>query len=341
VEIGRSRGIVGLALRKSSGIYDGIWYLSGRQVWRSLHTRCPDEARKVFEELNRQWSRKRPRTLSSFFSDFLERAPLSYRPKTVKAYSLAFRSFERIIGNKRLKDVVPSDVEEFKWARSKEVSPVSVNIELRTLRAAFAEAKRLKVVEENPSNGVKPVRAPEKEGAYLCQPELATLLGVVEDMEFRSLIKFAVFTMMRLGEITSLRWEAVDLQRREIHIRSNGEFRVKSGKPRLVPMNDWVHAFLASKERSGEFVFSRNGNPLKGMSVSHRFKKYVRKAGLSDRIHFHSLRHSGISWLANNGVPQPFIQRIAGHSSLKVTDIYTHVQEASLFRAVNSFPSMN
>lgn len=295
----------------------------------------------MFEGLDRQWSRKRSGTLSSFFSDFLDRAPLSYSPKTVQSYSLAFRSFERIVGNKRLKDVFPFDTEEFKGTRSKEVSAVSVNIELRTLKAAFNEAKRLKLIEENPFHGMKPVRVPDKEAAHLSEPEFVMLLRVIEDTDFKNLIKFAVFTMMRLGEITSLRWDAVDLQRREIHIRSNGEFTPKRGKARFVPMNDWVHAFLAAEEPTSEYVFSRNGKALKGTSVSHRLKKYVRKAGLNDRIHFHSLRHTGISWLANMGVPQPFIQRIAGHSSLLVTDIYTHVQESSLFRAVNTFPSMN
>jgi integrase/recombinase XerD len=332
---------VGSLIKRQNGIYYAIFYAKDRQVWRSTHTRCLDEARKVFEGLDRQWSRQRSGTLSSFFCDFLDRAPLSYSPKTIQGYSLAFRSFERIIRNKRLKDVSPLDGEGFKRARSNEVSAVSVNIELRTLKAAFNEAKRLKLVEENPLNGVRPVRVADKEASHLSEPEFARLLSFIEDMDFKKLIKFALFTMMRLGEITSLRWDTVDLQRREILIRSSAEFRPKHGKARFVPMNDWVHAFLASKERTCEYVFSRNGKPLKGMSVSHAFKRYVRRAGLSDRIHFHSLRHSGISWLANNGVPQPFIQRIAGHSSLKVTEIYTHAEDISLFRAVNTFPSLN
>ncbi len=144
--------------------------------------------------------------------------------------------------------------------------------------------------------------------------------------------------MMRLGEITNLQWVDVDLVRREIHLRSNGEFRVKGGKPRTIPMNDWVYHFLASKARRSEHVFSkRNGCPLNGPAVSRRFKSYVRRAGLSERIHFHSLRHTGISWLINKGVPLPFVQRIAGHSSLTVTEIYTHLEDKSLISAINSF----
>ncbi len=76
-------------------------------------------------------------------------------------------------------------------------------------------------------------------------------------------------------------------------------------------------------------------------SVSHRFKGYCRKARLPEGMHFHSLRHTGISWLINNGVPLPFVQRIAGHSSLNVTHMYTHLEDKTLLTAVNAFPVLN
>jgi integrase len=322
-----------------------IFYLvrneAGKRVARSLRTQDEGEARALLEQHKLEARRRERCFLADFFADFLARAPLNLSLKTVDMYSRTFKTFLCLCGDRPLSSIAPLDVEAFKALRAKEVGPVSVNIELRTLRAAFNEAERLKLIDENPFDGAKPVRVPYKEASHLSEPEFATLLSHVEDIDFRNLIKFSVFTMMRVGEITSLRWEAVDLQRREIHIRSNGEFRVKGGKPRFVPMSDWVHAFLASKARTSEYVFSRDGRPLKASSVSHRFKHYVLKEGLDDGIHFHSLRHTGISWLANKGVPQPFIQRIAGHSSLKLTDIYTHPEDSSLFRAVNAFPSMN
>ncbi|MFI5252199.1 MAG: tyrosine-type recombinase/integrase [Bacteroidota bacterium] len=47
-------------------------------------------------------------------------------------------------------------------------------------------------------------------------------------------------------------------------------------------------------------------------TISHKFKKYVRSAHLDDGIHFHSLRHTGISWLMNKGVSPVFVQKLAG-----------------------------
>jgi integrase/recombinase XerD len=332
---------MGCLLKRNKIFYLVTSEQRGKRRWRSLRTSDDSEARALLEEHELDVKRRTRCRASDFFQDFLVRAPLNFSKKTVEMYARAFKTFLRLCENRLLTSIGPLDIEGFKALRAREVSPVSVNIELRTLRSAFNEAKRLKLIQENPFNGVKPVRVLDTEASHLSEPEFSTLLNAIEDTDFKNLVKFAVFTMMRLGEITSLRWDAVDLRSREMHIKSNGEFRVKGGKPRFVPMNDWVHAFLASKVRTGELVFSRNAKALKGASVSHRFKHYVRKAGLNDGIHFHSLRHTGISWLANKGVPQPFIQRIAGHSSLKVTDIYTHAEESSLFKAVNTFPSMN
>ncbi len=324
--------------RRHNGIYYIVSSHEGKRVWRSLRTRDDTEAKNAFEEFEREQRRKSRSLISDFSEDFLNRAPLTLRKKTVEIYTQSFKNFLRICGNKPISKVTPLEVERFKQNRAPEVSAISVNIELRTLRAAFNEAKRLKVIEENPFQGMKLIRVPFKEASHLSECEFSRVLMIIADQGFRNLVKFAVFTMMRLGEITNLRWVDVDLVRREIHVRSNGEFRVKGGKPRTIPMNHWVYHFLESSVRRSEYVFSkRNGCPLSSPAVSRRFKRYVRKAGLNNGIHFHSLRHTGISWLINKGVPPQFVQHIAGHSSLTVTQVYTHLEDKNLITAINAF----
>ena len=117
---------------------------------------------------------------------------------------------------------------------------------------------------------------------------------------------------------------------------------MKGGKPRVIPMSPWVFQFLQNKPRASEHVFAkRNGLPYAGASISRRFKRYVRRAGLNELIHFHSIRHTGISWLINQGVPAPFVQKIAGPSSLAVTAGYTHVEDRNLISAVNAFDNIS
>ena len=76
------------------------------------------------------------------------------------------------------------------------------------------------------------------------------------------------------------------------------------------------------------------GQRLNGGSLSRRFKKYARKCGLSEGIHFHSLRRTEASWLVQSGVPLFSVQKILGHSSPIVTQIYSHLAEEHLREAV-------
>lgn len=224
------------------------------------------------------------------------------------------------------------------------VKAISINVQLRHLRCAFGEAVRLGLIDHNPFEGVRPLRVPPKEAAFLSEADLRSLLKVIPDLEFRNLVVFAFLTAMRLSEITNLRWEWIDFTKQALQVKNYGGFEVKGGRSRWVPMNRWVLEYLQGKERLSEFVFpNEKGGLRNGTTVSRRFKRFVRKAGLDDSIHFHSLRHSGISYYINQGVPPAFVQRLAGHSSSRVTDKYVHVQDVNLLTAIRAVttPSFN
>jgi site-specific recombinase XerD len=68
--------------------------------------------------------------------------------------------------------------------------------------------------------------------------------------------------------------------------------------------------------------------------MTKAFKRMVRKAGLDERIHFHSLRHTTGSWLSMKGVPMRVIQAIMGHSSVSVTERYSHLAPETLDSAM-------
>jgi integrase len=70
--------------------------------------------------------------------------------------------------------------------------------------------------------------------------------------------------------------------------------------------------------------------------VSGRFKFYVREAEFpnAERLCFHSLRHTCASWLAMKGVPMRVIQAVLGHSSINMTEIYSHLRPEVMSRAM-------
>ena len=75
----------------------------------------------------------------------------------------------------------------------------------------------------------------------------------------------------------------------------------------------------------GPVFTDRRRLPIKPDRMTKAFKRVVQKAGLEERIQFHSLRHTTGSWLAMKGVPMRVIQAILGHSSLNVTERYSHL----------------
>ena len=79
-----------------------------------------------------------------------------------------------------------------------------------------------------------------------------------------------------------------------------------------------------------ELVFHEKG---RGLDRKKLFKAYVIAAGLNDRLHFHSLRHTFATWLVQSGVGIYEVQKLMGHSSVAVTQVYAHLAPSELHSA--------
>ena len=69
--------------------------------------------------------------------------------------------------------------------------------------------------------------------------------------------------------------------------------------------------------------------------IDHKFSDYRRAAGLQEDVTFHSLRHTFATWLVQRGVSIFEVQKLLGHSDIKVTQIYSHLAASELHWAVN------
>ena len=275
-------------------------------------------------------------TLSTFVSEFLEYSEGIYRPKTIATYRSAFNEFIRYVGDKRLIDISVRDAEMFTSHKINTVSHHTARRCYLHLSSAFGTAVRWEYLSKNIWRSVTKPRVPEIVPAHLDRKELSKLLEHIPDRDFRDLILFAVMTGMRSGEILSLRWRNIDLKSRLIHIRNSDGFVTKSKKSRSAPVADSLYNILISRNSSAEYVFVTNkGQPFKQNYVSKKFKEYVRKAGLDDRLRFHSLRHSAATLMIKSGVSIYDVSKILGHSSVQVTERYLHVVSAELHSAVN------
>jgi integrase/recombinase XerD len=176
--------------------------------------------------------------------------------------------------------------------------------------------------------------------------EVQRLLEAVNDNEvMRNLILFGLYTGCRMNELLHLQWKDIDLKERVVHIRNKENFNTKTGKARQIPicakLNEIIKQMLVERgniinyHNPECYIFSKPDNTMliRG-SITHKFKQYVRKAGLSEKFHFHCLRHTFITNCIKNGINLSYVQALAGHSEFKTTLNYSHIGIEDLKRAI-------
>lgn len=152
---------------------------------------------------------------------------------------------------------------------------------------------------------------------------------------YADVVRFAVYTGLRLGELCALRWNAV--RGPYLAVTSDADHRTKSGHERTIPLVPQARAILDARREAGPHapadpVFRNTfGGPLSEASTSRLFRTYREKAALPATLTFHTLRKTCGVALASAGVDIRTIQSILGHADIRLTgQIYTDVLKSSL-----------
>jgi site-specific recombinase XerD len=255
-----------------------------------------------------------------------------------RIYRPAFKSLISVIGNKRLLSYSVRDVEEFKAVRAKTCSPHTVNIEFRTLRAAFNCAVKWEIIADSPFMKSKQLKIPERTPQHFTKEEFLKFHSAVTEPILKELFLLAVLTGVRQGEILHLQWSQVDFERKLIHITNSDSFTTKSGRCRTIAISEAALELLCRirQRRDGStYVFNRQGEKLTQSYVEHKFKKYLREVGLNDKLNFHSLRHTFATLLIEQSASIYELQKLLGHYDIKTTQMYTHLSASELHATVN------
>jgi site-specific recombinase XerD len=323
---------------------NGYWYIGyldeGCKRWKSPGQKLKNEALKVLTEFEQHLKKRLPTVLfSEFVRQFQTLQGNTLRQSTVQRICLpAFKSFAATCGDKSLTAYSLKDVETFKRIRLETCSPTTVNIEFRTLRAAFNFAIKWQLLNENPFGKSSPLRVPNQLPSFLSRQDFQGLLGVVEEPVLKDVFLFAVLTGTRQGEILNLQWADIDFEQKIITISSTQRFATKTGNCRKVPMSETVLELLSRRQLTASFspfVFHRKDLQLLPSYVQHKLKGYARKLGLSEKVRFDSLRHTFATWLVQEGVSIYEVQKLLGHSDISVTQVYSHLAASELHDAVN------
>lgn len=140
-----------------------------------------------------------------------------------------------------------------------------------------------------------------------------------------------LLTGARFGEIASLTWQDVNLEARQITLPGP---RTKSAQTRYVPINaELLELLKAWGPKPRGLVFpGKDGAPI--VDLKSAWKSIVKASKLDSPFRIHDLRHTFASRLVQRGAPLQVVQRLLGHSSLRMTERYSHLNDQQLVDAV-------
>lgn len=331
-----------LVKTKNSPYWQIIYYKNGKRTLKSTGTKIKSEALTFLTNFKKIISEKKltQKTLLDFESEYINHISITHSKSYVeKSVRLAFKIFKNFLNdNITLFDISIKLVEKFLFTIFS-TSPQAARLYHRTLKSAFNKALLWGYVNDNVFKKIKLPKPIQTLPVYINEEEIKKICEVTKEDFLKNLFLFAFYTGARLNEILSLTWENINLEERIINISNTKLFNTKNKKDRIIPINSALLIILSAiKEKTknkNDYIFYRiEGIKLNSNYVSKKFKKYVRKAGLTEKFHFHSLRHSFASLLHQKGVQLSIVKELLGHSDIKTTLIYSHLTKENLKQAV-------
>ena len=336
-----------------------------KEKWVPLKVTLKSAAILKFNDLQRRWADPndpfdpwlpkaavvRTLTIQEAVEAFLE-SRSHRRSWTQRKYRSYLNMFARTLpAGMLLSNIEANKIRPFVWEPG--IAPNGLRSRARHLKAFFSWAVKVGHLSVSPMVDLELPREEKKLPVYLTPEDVQRILRAIEaDFEIkaaegqaqpgeilwlRDVIVLAVSTGLRRSELCNLTWEAINLEDRMLTV-GHGH-ATKSHHQRPVPLAppalDVLHT-LHTPEASGYVIPGRRGGKLNGDYVGKCFKKYARLAKLPENVNFHALRHTCASWLTMNGVPLRVVQEILGHSSVSVTERYSHLAPGAMRAAVES-----
>lgn len=274
--------------------------------------------------LNPAKARKNPR-FDAFAQDFLEWSKANKKPITCARIERTIRLFfVPFFGHKRLSDITPWHIEQYKKARKEAgKAPGTINTELALLKAILHKAVEWNTLAEHPGKSVKRLKDPRHTTRFLTEEEEEGILAVCSPA-LRRVVQAGLLTGFRRQELAFLRPEDIDLGRGTVSVAAayskNGESRTLPLGPRLKALLQ--EALVVRGDAPTAFV-TETGESWTPDVLSSVFREASQKAAVGS-LGPHVLRHTFASRLVMAGVDLRTVQELMGHKTILMTMRYAH-----------------
>ncbi len=328
----------------------GYYYISfldaenkRRQV--STHSTTKIEAIQFLRSYQEKQIKAKYIPLPDFFEEFLQYSAGVHTAHTQRHFQVAFDQFKKHVENIPITAITNRHVETFLAKKTVEASAWTARKYFIALSSAFQKAVDWKYLQTNVFRQVKKPKPPESKPIFFSISEFAKIMKALKKKREANVVAVSFYAGLRLGECLALEWTDVDFATKLLAVENKSHHTTKSKRRRVVPIPvvlvDILRRLYKKRDHDCPLIFNCNGSKLSDERVSRVVKKAVSAAKLNPELHFHSLRHGYATTLLTYGVPIYSVSKLLGHSSVKTTEIYSHVVGTDLKNAVAVFDNPN
>lgn len=265
---------------------------------------------------------------SSKLIDFGEEAVKnsSRREHTKDSYKTLFNNIQKFKKDVLLSEIDYNFIVKYNnWLKEQGIMHNTIVGRLRGLKAILNEAKRRKLILENPFDNFKIPAMTNKKG-YLTKEEINKLENIeltAKENNIRNGFLFSVYTGLRFSDVSTLKSENIQngwLKKKMVKTESNVEIPIDTvfdGKSiKLLEQYKSVESFSKSIGKNGQ--------------ANKILKDVIKKAGITKNVTWHTSRHTFATIMLEDGVPVTTVQKMLGHSKLSTTMIYSEINENTI-----------
>lgn len=266
--------------------------------------------------------------------------------KTIKAYKIDLFQFSDGISTTSLLEITHSILENYIKKLHEKYKPKSVKRKIASIKAFFHYLEYRNIIIQNPFNKIQihfrePVILPKTIPLYIVEKFLSTIYSqrsnAKTNYQKRNALRDAAVaellfsTGIRISELCNLKNNDVNLIDGIILIYGKGskERLLQIGNSSVLDiLREYKNNFYQETLQCDHFFTSQSGKPLSDQSVRRMINKYSSIASIDLHITPHMFRHTFATSLLEADVDIRYIQEMLGHSSINITEIYTHVAVA-------------
>lgn len=339
---------MGIYKHPKTGIYHANYFDdSGKRCRPSLRTRDKRIAQIKFAEIiqNKEAlsgnSSKLP--WKAFKDKFIETITPERTKTTINHFKRACFYLEDIINPKYLNEVTPLKLQQLK-SKLKEQGKgeAGINRWLRALKTMLRKAEDWNYIPPQKWQTVGSFKEVEHRVVFYTVAELKKMLKCAKLFE-KTLILLGCQAGLRRGEIANLQWQDIDFKKAVLSITPKDNWHPKDFEVRHIPLAKQLGKHLKALKEKAQSLYvlaKQDGRPYTPDELTTLFARFLQREDVSINGNIHKLRHTFASLIMQNGGNLYDLSKLMGHSSIKMTEKYSHLGKIKTETTIDRLPNL-